>query len=98
VDVYSNITFICKATGIPRANIQWMRKPRKSKFKNDSRINITSVENGNCHINSFASECVLYSKLSITNVLPSDRANYLCKATNKAGISHSVGKLSVRST
>ena len=97
VYVYETVTFMCNATGIPRANIHWMRKPRKSNFKSDPRITITTSESGNCAINSHPSECVLYSKLQIANVLPSDRANYICRANNKAGVSHSYGKLSVTS-
>ena len=75
--IQSNVTFSCKATGIPRPSITWTKDNDSDflQFNPRTRV-ITDVEIGR-------------SQLIITGVNTEDYGIYQCIARNEAGIKKS---------
>ena len=73
-------TFLCGATGRPRPNITWYIHDDSDTLElvnmSDVRVTVTEEESG---------ETELTSNLTLSNVLPSDAANYICHADNDVG-------------
>ena len=87
-------TLLCAATGRPRPTITWYRTPGDSDTQervnvSDNRAIVTENEIGDRE---------LLSNLTVTNVLPSDTATYICIAENVVDIDKSNDTLTVNGT
>ena len=84
-------TFLCAATGRPRPTITWYRTVGDSDAQervNVSDVRVTVMENQN-------GDRELMSNLTVTNVLPSDAATYVCFAENIVDVAMSNDTLTV---
>ena len=84
-------TFLCAITGKPRPMIIWYKTSESSDTQeranvSDDRVTVTENENGDRE---------LMSNLTVTNVLPSDTATYVCFAENVVNIGMSNATLTV---
>ena len=73
--------FICEATGRPRPRITWYKAGGSGLLTvvdvNDSRINVSEMEDG---------EREIMSNLTLDIALPSDSVTYVCSAENEVAI------------
>lgn len=75
--IQSNVTFSCKATGLPRPSITWTKDNDSDFLQSNPRARvITDVKKG-------------HSQLIITGVNLEDYGIYQCLARNEAGVKKS---------
>ena len=93
------VSLSCNATGKPRPVISWFRNDNEllSNRLSDGGVPviITNSIIGNCSITDPPSQCVSSSTLQILNTRAVDSGEYTCVATNEAGSTFVIAKVTV---